>query len=66
MGRLYDAKLKLEQVIREKQLNEANTKGTLSLQSGLLLALVRQDTPDDPVKLEKLRKAAKALLGTDL
>ena len=61
MGLLYDAKLKVEQLIREKQLNESETKGALSLKSGLLLALVRQDTPDDAVKLEKLRTAARTL-----
>jgi hypothetical protein len=66
MGRLYDAKLKVEQIIREKNLNEAETKGALSLKSGLLLALVRQDTPDDPVKLEKLRAAARALLKSEI
>jgi hypothetical protein len=66
MGQLYDAKVKLEQIIREKNLNEAETKGALSLKSGLLLALVRQDTPDDPVKLEKLRAAARAMLKSEI
>jgi len=66
MGHLYDAKLKVEQIIREKNLNEAETKGALSLKSGLLLALVRQDTPDDPAKLEKLRAAARAVLKAEI
>jgi hypothetical protein len=66
MGQLYDAKVKLEQIIREKNLNEAETKGALSLKSGLLLALVRQDTPDDPVKLEKLRAAARTMLKSEI
>jgi hypothetical protein len=66
MGHLYDAKLKVEQHIREKKLGESETKGALSLKSGILLALVRQDTPDDPVKLEKLRVAARALLKMEI
>ena len=66
MGHLYDAKLKVEQHIREKKLNESETKGALSLKSGLLLALVRQDTPDDAVKLEKLRVAARALFKMEI
>jgi hypothetical protein len=66
MGQLYDAKLKVEQIIREKKLNESETKGALSLKSGLLLALIRQDTPDDSVKLEKLRAAARALFKTEI
>jgi len=66
MGRLYEAKVRVEQIIREKGLSEAEIKGALSLRSGVLLALVRQETPDDPVKLEKLRAAAKAVLKTEL
>jgi hypothetical protein len=66
MGQLYDAKLKVEQLIREKKLNESETKGSLSLKSGVLLALVRQDTPDDAAKLAKLRAAAKAIFKVEI
>jgi hypothetical protein len=66
MGKLYDAKVKLEQVIREKRLDEAEVKGSLSLKSGVLLALVRPETPDDPVKLEKLRAAARQVLQAEI
>ncbi len=66
MGQLYDAKVKLEGIIAEKQLNGAETKGKLSLKSGILFALIRPDTPDDPAKLEKLRAAARQLLNVDL
>ena len=66
MGQLYDAKLKVERIIREKNLKESEIKGALSLKSGLLLALVTQNTPDDAAKLEKLVAAVKAVLKTDL
>ncbi len=66
MGRLYDAKVKLEQTIRERRLNEAEARGKLSLRSGVLLALIRPDSPDDPTKLEKLRAAAKEVLSIDI
>ena len=66
MGALFDARTKLETVIRERKLDEAEVKGTLSLKSGVLLALVRPDTPDDPKKLEKLRAAARVVLSLDL
>ncbi|GEJ56513.1 hypothetical protein [Anaeromyxobacter diazotrophicus] len=66
MGQLYDAKLKVEQIIREKNLKESEIKGALSLKSGLLLALVNPATPDDAGKLEKLAAAVKAVLNTDL
>jgi hypothetical protein len=66
MGQLYDAKVRLEKVIEQKKLDSAETKGKLSLKSGLLFALIRPDTPDDAAKLEKLRAAARQLLGVDL
>jgi hypothetical protein len=66
MGKLYDAKMRLEQLIREKKLDEAAVKGSLSLKSGVLLALVRPETPDDAAKLEKLRAAARQVLEAEL
>ena len=66
MGHLYDARLKVEKVIRDRALDESEVKGKLSLRSGVLLALVRQETPDDPVKLEKLRAAVRQMLQTEI
>jgi hypothetical protein len=66
MGELFDAKLKLDRIIREKNLNASEVTGKLSLRSGVLLSLVRQDTPDDPAKIEKLRDAVRKLLETEL
>jgi hypothetical protein len=66
MGQTYEAKRKLEQVIAERGLNAAEVKGKLSLRSGMLLAFVKPDSPDDPVKLEKLRAAARELLQIEL
>lgn len=66
MGQLYEAKVKLEGIIAQKQLDGPETKGKLSLKSGILFALIRPDTPDDPAKLEKLRTAARQLLNVDL
>jgi hypothetical protein len=66
MGKLYDAKMRLEQLIREKKLDEAAVKGSLSLKSGVLLALVRPETPDDAAKLERLRAAARQVLEAEL
>lgn len=66
MGQLYDAKVKAESIIAQKRLDGAETKGKLSLRSGVLFALIRPDTPDDPAKLEKLRAAARQILNVDL
>lgn len=66
MGQLYDAKVKLEKIIEQRKLEGAEAKGKLSLKSGVLFALVRPETPDDPVKLEKLRTAVRQLLGVEI
>ncbi len=66
MGQLYDAKVELEKIIEQKKLNGAETKGKLSLKSGLLLALIRPDTPDDDARLDRLRTAVRQLLNVEL
>lgn len=66
MGQTYEAKRKVEQVIAERRLNEAEVKGKLSLKSGMLLAFIKPDSPDDPVKLEKLRAAVRELLKIEI
>ncbi len=66
MSQTYQAKLKVEQIIQERRLNEAEVKGKLSLKAGMLLAFVKPDSADDPVKLEKLRAAARELLHAEI
>ena len=66
MSQIYDAKVKLEKIIQERRLNEAEVKGKLSLRSGMLLAFVKPDSPDDPLKLDKLRIAARELLKAEI
>jgi hypothetical protein len=66
MGKLYDAKLKLERAVAEKNLNKAEVLGKVSLKSGVMLALVGPATPDDANKLEKLRSTALALYKIEL
>ncbi len=63
MGALFDAKLKIEQLIAAKQLDPKLTLGKIGLKSGFLLAFVKADTPDDPDKLKKLELAMKEILG---
>lgn len=66
MSQTYEAKRKVDQIIADRRLNEAEVKGKLSLKSGMLLAFIKPDSPDDPVKLEKLRAAARELLQIEL
>jgi hypothetical protein len=62
VGALYDAKAKIEATIQEKNLSESQVKGAIGLKSGVLLALIRPDTPDDAAKLERLKAAAREVL----
>ena len=62
MAAMYDLKVKIEKTIEERKLDGAATRGKIALQTGFLLALVSPTTPDDPVKLDKLKKAAVAVL----
>lgn len=62
MGALYDARVKIEATIKEKKLSESQVKGAIGLKSGVLLALIRPDTPDDAAKLERLKAAAREVL----
>jgi hypothetical protein len=62
MAALYDLKVKIDKTIEEKKLDGVATRGKIALQTGSLLSLVSANTPDDPVKLDKLRKAVAAVL----
>jgi hypothetical protein len=62
MSVLYDLRVKIDKTIEERKLDGAAIKGKIALQAGFLLSLVSASTPDDPIKLEKLKKAARDVL----
>lgn len=62
MGQLYDLRMKIEQVIEDQKLDAFRIKGAIGLSSGVVFAMVRPDTPDDPTKVQKLREAAREVL----
>jgi hypothetical protein len=55
-------KVKIEKAILDKKLDGAEVRGKIALQTGFILSLVNAASPDDPVKVEKLKKAAGAVL----
>lgn len=63
MGKLYDLKLKIESVIEAKEMDVVKTRGQIGLKAGLMLAFINPNTPDDNMKLEKLKTAAREVLG---
>ena len=63
MARLYEAVQRVEQVIARKGLPLFKTKGLIALKAGFMLGSIDATTPDDPMKLEALRSAAREVLG---
>lgn len=66
LGKLYDTKVAIQKVIEQRGLDSAKVSGSICLKAGLLMALIKPETPDDPAKLEKLKTAAKDVLGVSL
>ena len=66
MGQLFDSRSKLDQVIRERKLDQINVYGEIGLKAGFLVSLIKSTTPDDEAKLQKLRKAAQEVLHLTL
>lgn len=66
MGQLNEMKRKIEEKIKADGLNASDVKGKLGLRSGKLLAFISDSTPDDPVVIQKLRKAAKEVMNLNL
>jgi hypothetical protein len=59
-------KLLIEQKIKDDKLDAAEVKGKIGLRCGTVLAFISATTPDDPVKLGKLQKAAKEVLNINM
>jgi hypothetical protein len=62
MGVLFDLKSKVDHAINERKLDGATVRGQFSLHTGFLLSLISPSTPDDPARIEKLKKAAMTVL----
>jgi hypothetical protein len=66
MGILYDLKAKIEKTIADKKLDGAAVRGKIALQAGFLVSLIAPNSPDDPTKIDKLRKAAESVMQVKL
>ncbi len=62
MGEMYETVARIGEVIARRNLPVFKTKGLIAIKAGLSLGLVTPLTPDDPVKLKKLREAAREVL----
>lgn len=66
VGRLYDAVEEVDRICQARGLDAVKVKGEISMKAGFFLAIVFPHTPDDTEKLEKLRAAARDVLGVSL
>ena len=66
MGKLYEFVQQVNAVIEERRLDPFRTRGRIAIETGFPLGLISPATPDDEVKLVKLKAAAKAILGASL
>jgi len=66
MGTLNDMKTKIDKVIADKKLDGPAIRGKIALQTGFILSLVNASSPDDPVKVDKLKKAVESVLQLKL
>lgn len=66
MGRLFDGVAEIDRVIASRGLDAVRTKGQIGMNAGFFLAIVFPDTPDDPTKIDRLKRAAQDVLGISL
>ena len=66
MGKLYELKQKALQVIDEKKLDPIKYSGQIGLKCGMMLPFINANTPDDPTKIELMRKAIFSVLSVNV
>lgn len=63
MGLLYEMKKRVEDKIITDKLDAMDIKGKLGLKTGMLIALISPNTPDNPASIAKFKSAAKEILN---
>jgi predicted regulator of Ras-like GTPase activity (Roadblock/LC7/MglB family) len=65
-GALHQAVQAVEALIERSGRDPVRLRGQIALKAGFALDFVDGSTPDDPDKLERLREAARVVLGEDI
>ena len=63
MGKLYFKRCEVERIIKERNLDEFDIKGRISLKTGFILTFIKEETPDDENKIKILDEAIHETLG---
>ena len=66
MSQLYEMKMRVEEKIKADGLDAMDVRGKLGLATGMLVALISRNTPDNRETLAKFRTAAKDVLNLTL
>jgi hypothetical protein len=66
VGKLYDTCQSVIQVIETKGLDPYKARGSIALETGFLISSIGPEDPDDPVKIEALRDAARRLFAVEV
>lgn len=63
MGEMFKIVEKIKEKAKTKGLAENLTLSRIGLKTGVIIKKITTDTPDDPVKIAKLKTAAAEVLG---
>lgn len=66
MGKLHEACKRIDEHIKQQHLDFFRTRGKVGLEAGFVLSNIDERTPDDPQRLDRLRDAARTVLGLNL
>lgn len=65
MGKLYDAVMKIDEIVARQGLDPLKTKGRIGMDVGFVLGFVGPGDPDDEEKLASLSQVCLTVLGED-
>lgn len=65
MGQLFELSKKIDEIISKNGMDRLITRGKIGLKSGVLMAF-NEKTPDDVVKIQKIKDAAREVLGVSI
>lgn len=66
VGKLYDTCQAVIRVIETQGLDPYKSRGSIALETGFLISSIGPGDPDDPVKIEALRDAARRLFSVEV
>ena len=66
MGKLYDARMRIDKIIQQKNLDVFKTRGAINLKTGIMISMINESTPDDEAKLQKIKSAVLDILGVSI